>query len=591
MRYSRERPRNQEDQSPLLTEQCHSRRANRRTKFLAAWAPTDRREAPTRLQDRRKDGDRLASGSEAQRVSQMLYDCRMTHDPLDASVPELRLELERAVAEEREKSEQGARLREDPDADAMIEFGLYSQIHGGWSDAEIDERNHAAREWLRQATLQESPNAVFMDNTTLYTAYALVAGEQPRRSLGPVSLLDLATFVRNAVLYDHVFHLENDSFDARYLNEALGYEPIVISVPVESFDGGYPPSTIHGVGAFLANLFEDIKSEIRRMGESSSVSARYQDLVAMTASWEAVLDRQIQPRDLTSSSVPMHWRSVGWQLLPRILEVSSSPINGASQHPQLFAKFFDPSEVVELISDSNHRSLFNARVADLLGLPYSPNAARLPFRQYQYRVAVVAHKQLFLIKEIEEEVARRREKYKVMTQPNLELPVFLSGVLNRSGSLGDFFEVLAQLRSEAEPFRRRNAEYHEALKDGETGGQELEAMRRALRDDARAWRGALVAPAAAGLAAVLAAASGPTAGLTLAGIGLLTSVGQLAPERREAVIRRFLRPDEWFLTRTADTASALRTSLPDVQRLWGATDAELNGYAARFDRFSKLGYA
>ncbi|MER5390518.1 hypothetical protein [Saccharopolyspora sp. NPDC002686] len=70
-----------------------------------------------------------------------------------------------------------------------------------------------------------------MDATTLASAVDLVAG--PAATLSPATILDLETFVRSVVLYEHVFCMPNAEVDVISLNERLG-ERIVVGLPLVS---------------------------------------------------------------------------------------------------------------------------------------------------------------------------------------------------------------------------------------------------------------------------------------------------------------------------------------------------------------------
>ena len=122
------------------------------------------------------------------------------------------------------------------------EFGIDLHNHG--SDSE-DERLQALRDWVALASDTPRGTGVFMDNTSLFSAFALVTSWE-RTNVPANVLLDLDTFVRCVVLYDHIFHLDANpngeyrKFDSRVLNERLGYEQVVVPIPVdlESYEHG-----------------------------------------------------------------------------------------------------------------------------------------------------------------------------------------------------------------------------------------------------------------------------------------------------------------------------------------------------------------
>ncbi|MBN1170593.1 MAG: hypothetical protein JXA67_00280 [Micromonosporaceae bacterium] len=74
-----------------------------------------------------------------------------------------------------------------------------------------------------------------------------------------------------------------------------------------------------------------------------------------------------------------------------------------------------------------------------------------------------------------------------------------------------------------------------------------------------------------------AAYSGPTDSARLdllveALIGALTTLGGLPADRREALVRRLLRPAEWTLTSTADRARSVLDAEAHVGRVWSLND-------------------
>jgi hypothetical protein len=65
-------------------------------------------------------------------------------------------------------------------------------------------------------------------------------------------------------------------------------------------------------------------------------------------------------------------------------------------------------------------------------------------------------------------------------------------------------------------------------------------------------------------------------------------IGAMSPERREAIVRRLMRPSEWFLTSTSDTARSIADIREQVRRLWSLTDTDTDWIIARMHALSKL---
>jgi len=142
------------------------------------------------------------------------------------------------------------------------EFGIYRHDHGSGSE---EERLQALRDWVAFAPDTPRSSGVFMDNMSLYSAFSLVTdwdGQIPANVL-----LDLDTFVRCVVLYDHIFYISNTAelseqsgrFDFRRLNKLLGNERVAVPIPAD------PESYNRGVWGALSDLFDQAEVELYRM--------------------------------------------------------------------------------------------------------------------------------------------------------------------------------------------------------------------------------------------------------------------------------------------------------------------------------------
>jgi hypothetical protein len=109
------------------------------------------------------------------------------------------------------------------------------------------------------------------------------------------------------------------------------------------------------------------------------------------------------------------------------------------------------ASVHALIAECDHRSHFNARVANSLNLPYLPNSFRLPFRGYLYRKAQTVQKLIPTLGIIDEEYSKVAETYS--DDGALQLPFFLGVVLSQTTSLQDFCPAVAEVRRRASKFR------------------------------------------------------------------------------------------------------------------------------------------
>ena len=282
---------------------------------------------------------------------------------------------------------------DQPIADSLFpvyaEFGIDRHSHGKDSQ---EQRLEAMRAWVTAASDTPRSGGVFMDNMSLYSAFKLITG---KRDHVPANvLLDLDTFVRCAVLYDHIFHLDGTAgnsakiakFDSRVLNELLGNERVVIPIPVdlESYE--------HGVSGALSDLFDQVEVDVSKMAAAPPSTAAAADYEAIRRAWEIVLGRPIEISDLDDViSRSGYWISWGPALVQNLLRV-------VPDHDAVFAGLEKPNT---FISEANARSLFNTRVAGILGLPYAPNTTRIPFRAHLLANAAVAQDALQDVQEIQ----------------------------------------------------------------------------------------------------------------------------------------------------------------------------------------------
>jgi hypothetical protein len=411
-------------------------------------------------------------------------------------------------------------------------------------------------------------------------------GSEPDRMLNSLTLLDMAAFAYAVILYDHVVVLPGASLEAEVLNRALG-EPVItpLQVPLETdLHNG-----LLGIGAILGCLFESVLSELAEVREAGAGSAVAADLDAITDSWSILLERELWREDVLASwsNEWSDWNSDGPGLLSRLLAIQSVPTReGYTGELEMAARLHDDDDDDELaffVSESNHRGYFNLRLSYMLGVPYIGSITRVPFRHQLYRNAAFAHHQLLLHREIDRYADRS------VYQPDKQMmtvPAFLAVALNRASAPSDVLTQIAELRDAATGLRGRRAEWEQALQQRDT--KHVRRLRSAIAADAVALRREVVGPVATAVSASLAAAASPTTGLTIALVGILSCIGSMPEERREAIARRLLRPSEWFLTSTCDTARSIGSAREDVARLWSLNDETINWIVERMHSLSRL---
>lgn len=472
--------------------------------------------------------------------------------------------------------------------ESVLAFDLrITRVGGPWLAPEMLQRVHT---WIREIAAREEPNAVFMDTTTLYTA-GILSHDPDGTYLSPATLFDLATFARSVILYDHIFHLETNTFTSTGINEELGNDQVLVEIPVEMFDGPYDNSTLHGAGAFLGNVFAQTMSNLGAMMRKASISdtVEFQYMTRISKAWSHLLGFPIPLEYLVDDDDRHNWRSDGRALLEDLLApFRDNHGNVADIEHEAKKMRLDNSTLKRFVSETNHRAMFNAHIARALQLPYAPSVTRIPFRHYLYEVSGVIHEGLRSIRQLDQHLSLNRGAYDLPKEPNLRLPVFLSIVLKRCSSLNQFYEVLAELRVQAADFRRLRREYEQALE--KPNSTELESLRKAIQQDAKKLYDVLVAPGASAIAATIATAAGaPDLEMVWMTVGLLTLCSQLDEVKREWLIRRLLRPQEWFLSNIAEEGRAIGDSLADVERLW-KRDIDDKYYHSRLSDLSHLGY-
>jgi hypothetical protein len=466
-----------------------------------------------------------------------------------------------------------------------------SQV-GGSGRADLASMLHTIRDWTSKLFHRGGHSACLVDTTLLASVGASTVGTDPTRVFTSLTLLDLAAFANAVILYDRVMVLPGAANAARVLNGKLG-EDVFTTLPVSSEND--EKGRLIGVGAALGDLFDTVLYELSEIREAGTHSAVRADLEAMLKSWSILLDRPLRREMVLLSEIDerANWDSDGPGLVSQLAAMESETRGGrnsfletVSRYPQALAGLFgDPDRTLAgFISESNHRSYFNLRLSYLLGIPYVSSTTRIPFRSQLYRNASFAHSQLLLQREIDRYANSRA--YYVPNRPTLSLPAFAAIALHRASSLSDVLTQIGEIRSDASALRRRRAEWEEALRleDART----TQRLRAAIDDDAVALRRDLTGPVVAAVSASLAAAASPTTGLTVSLIGITAMIGSMPADRREAIVQRLLRPSEWFLTSTSDTARGITDMREKVTRLWNLNDSTTEWLTARMEALSRL---
>lgn len=477
---------------------------------------------------------------------------------------------------------------------AFLAHGLVHHAHpvdARDRDAEIAHRTKVIDAWLEQEVEPVRSRSVLLDTTTLAAVEKLLA-DGAGASITPASLLDLSTFTHAVLLFDNVLHMESSTLDSRAMNEAIGgADPPLRPLPVQSYDerNGMAPtaSDVYGVSATLVNAMEEAQEEmsrlltVRRDGDRPAAGTTRAALDGeaareISAAWTAVLGYPPTAEDLFGLDLSKWWSygRANIELLERAQSLGEY-VGEPSAHPA----------IRQLITESNARGIFNARISELLCVPYLPNSTRLPFRPLWLARYDTVMAQLADVATLDAEM---REAATLSARGTaLQIPLFLNALLGSVSARGDIPRRLGELRDEARSWREVRAEYLTALDRGEQ--RRSRELVRAL--DAEGLRlGRLLG---VGLVAATAVVLAPVSSVaitvalaTLAGLGLTSGLG---PADRERLLRRIRRRHLTFITRSAQTAEANMNAYPLVTKLWSVpASIGPDAFAARFARIGSL---
>jgi hypothetical protein len=462
---------------------------------------------------------------------------------------------------------------------SFAEFGFHQHTVRDLTPEQVDVRFQEVRDWIARRVDGRRTNAVFVDTTTLHTAESLLHG---RQYLNPATLLGLNSFVNAVVLYDHVFHLENGEVDSVRLNEMLGNEPIIVSLPVSSFGNLTHGDTVNSLGAIFRGIWWNTQRYLRGLSTAFSSNPYATDYLAIKQAWQTVLAMdEIDDRSLDEALGEVsgdNWHSDGPGLLEQLsgITMMASMRFGRRRDEKVYAPL-----LYETISECNFRCLFNLRVSDFLQLHYLPNSYRLPFQHYIYQQARLVQQELATIRQIETEYRRQAESYFSSNQNNLTLPFFLAGIINKISTLDEFMGELMELR--------HKAELDEAFHKGNV--REAARLRRALSEESnRLHTLMLAAPLAGAVAAILSSLGSATTPMILAAVAVLTGASQFPPNELEKLKKRILYPEYWFMTDLKDVALEMTNAYPKICALWGVRHPDPDGFASLFNRFARLRY-
>jgi hypothetical protein len=478
---------------------------------------------------------------------------------------------------------------ESPQVLANIELGLALS-----SSAASSPSGFAELKRYRGLVSQREASG-WMDNTTLLTAVTLMS-HGAAEVMTPLTIWDLATFVRAAISYERIYHHAHPQIDDRAINQLLGQDVIcAVPLPMPTPPGLLLPDPWEGPHRFMCELWEESLSWLKRLSERPArETLDGRELRALQAAWSRALNRpDIQVEDFTDwKDISTSWISPSDELLQQIAQGTSvqatlddlEPETPMRKRAKALAEVGEPSPAPSSVplTALNIRAHINQRLADFFELPYLCGAARVPFRKHLYDRAVIVQQRLTTLDVIDDRYAE------LAAGVELRLPLFLSILLPRAQHPSELWDGIRQSRKQAAPYRAVRLDLDLALARG--NNKEIKQVSKALHTSIENMT-TLVGKATvrAGVAAVDQVAKGDPNPLT-AGIAGAEAAGRafLGSTIATRLMWRLRRPSLLWLSNVIDEAQQMTEALPDLARLWRIPEKELPSFAARFDEMARL---
>jgi hypothetical protein len=476
---------------------------------------------------------------------------------------------------------------------------------------------HAAtlRAWrdMSCSSIGTESNTVFMDATCIETARILIDGQHD--VIGPLSILDLSTFVTAYCLFDRIAFLHNPMFAPAELRKTFS-DDVFNEIPVDTAGQADEDRAGIDVRAALYDVYLHTVLPRQEMLFSNDAPGLAN---AMRNSWRTLLGA-----DPGNPNRPLHDQSPFSAMgsrranTPDLDELSHDLTKDKwGTQDSLDGFSFDPEDWRENqmhvpVAESNGRSIFNLTISEMLRLPYSCSAGRLPYRLYLYQEAkrrgAVAER---IARSSPEAVRFIEQNYNSVlgsgdTTVRLNLPPFLAAVLARISNPNEIPEAMSDLRHKAKPFRKNLEGLNACVKSGirDDGGKRgTNVMLKALQDDARllrqnafgsaALKGAVAVAASAAIAAhTLPNSAAPwEAILFQASAGGFNALAALVDrEFLDKLGRRLFRQEYWFLTRLGSSLRAATGGWDRLQKIWKIDGDNEEWFQRRFEEISKLRY-
>lgn len=474
-------------------------------------------------------------------------------DPLAARTPAEMIDNCRASAEQ-----MAGRVAQWDSADPAVRSAVDAGI------LQLDEATaadlRALADW--RPSDENSRNSVYMDATTVGIADRLLAGD--RRWLTPLTLWDLAAFADRVIMSDRIYYAGEHLVPAARLNQLLGDEAFV-SLPPLTEAGHGVPQRLYGKSL---EAYRELVSPLAHQRELPP-GTYWADAVREVAdAWALVTGRAVRPGEALAPCEARGWFTPKLTLL-------RDPY--CDDLPSLSEGYCAP-----VLGDVTFRAHAAQSFANLLGLPYAPATARMPFRHYFCRRGWDLEDKLLTGD------AANRAYRELAREQDLVLPVFLAVALADARRIEDVWTRLAELRTQARRFRRHRLELDEALALGDasdTSRQLLMAVRsEAVTLTEACGHGFSLVAKIVGRLTRATPAQLPEEIATLMGI----ASSEVPADLRQRLWWQCFRPELRFLIQVRSQSREMTDALPKIGRLWGLPPGRAKGFRDRFEQLGRL---
>jgi hypothetical protein len=480
----------------------------------------------------------------------------------------------------------------------QAEMLAYADYGVPWTSGSCGSESGLADIAAYRALVTQEDCSAWMDNTTIVTAVNLMSSNGPE-VMTPLTVWDLATFVRAIVCYERIYHHNHPAVKDEEINGLLGDDVLVkINLPTRYTGNNILPDPWDGAHRFMCDVWFSAEHWMKRLTESAGTdSLDGKQLEGVAAAWRQALGvDDLQAAELVDhKDVDRRWRSPSNQLLvdtANITQVDDTRIylDPREEFQRVFkmkreAGIHDESKErrSQLLSDLNLRGYVNQRLAEFFSLPYACSAARLPFRRSLHDQQIKIQQELVAAEVIDRRYAE------LSNLARLRLPIFLALALRGAKEPDDLWFAVMTLRDQATGFRAHRKEIDEALARGD-----LKVAKKLSEALNTSVEGLLElagnVTTAAGGVVVQNLVKGDLNGVrTGIGAALAATKGVIKSSFAKRLLWRLHKPQLLWMNNLVDQAHHLTEALPDFSRVWSIPPNRQADFIQRFRCMAQLG--